>query len=330
MRPNLGVLQIDLIVSDSEHSTVLYTSISLDFDLSSWGIPLMDAEHVYPEYLVPSDDDIPVEDQSYATDASPTTLSPGDTPIPFPSKAEVARLLSLPTPPPSPLTPLSLPLLQIPSPPLPLPSPPTHTSPTYVEAPLGYKATKIRLRVVSPLPSPTPQPPLLLPSTARRVDIPEADILPRMRLLLTALTPRRNVAAIEVVNLRISYHADVRIWESEKFYTRHQDAQEDRTALRDEALDRSEAHNKALEARISVLETQAYRHEWQRQDADDHATGAMMRIHVLKARACIDTLEDIGRVADALAERDANISRNGDDIHDSGSDGRKRMPVASE
>ncbi|GJT25917.1 hypothetical protein Tco_0895854 [Tanacetum coccineum] len=35
-------------------------------------------------------------------------------------------------------------------------------------------------------------------------------------------------------------------------------------------------------------------------------------------------------VADALAERDANISRNGDDIHDSGSDGRRRMPVARE
>ncbi|GJW99216.1 uncharacterized mitochondrial protein-like protein [Tanacetum coccineum] len=81
-------------MSDSVHSTVLYTSISSDCDPSSWGIPLMDVgelpemdpyeevsqqgkatppspayvpdpmelEHVYPEYLVPSDDDIPVED----------------------------------------------------------------------------------------------------------------------------------------------------------------------------------------------------------------------------------------------------------------------------
>ncbi|GJX82995.1 hypothetical protein Tco_0332476 [Tanacetum coccineum] len=40
----------------------------------------------------------------------------------------------------------------------------------------------------------------------------------------------------------------------------------------------SEAHNKALEARIGVLETQAYRHEWQRQDVDDHATRAIMLI----------------------------------------------------
>ncbi|GKB34574.1 putative reverse transcriptase domain-containing protein, partial [Tanacetum coccineum] len=35
-------------------------------------------------------------------------------------------------------------------------------------------------------------------------------------------------------------------------------------------------------------------------------------------------------VADALAERDTDRSRNGDDSHDSGSDGRRRMPVARE
>ncbi|GJS54814.1 reverse transcriptase domain-containing protein [Tanacetum coccineum] len=35
-------------------------------------------------------------------------------------------------------------------------------------------------------------------------------------------------------------------------------------------------------------------------------------------------------VVDALAERDADRSRNGDDSHDSGSDERRRMPVARE
>ncbi|GJV27792.1 hypothetical protein Tco_1384240 [Tanacetum coccineum] len=44
------------------------------------------------------------------------------------------------SPPPSPLTPLSSLLPHIPSPPLTLPSPPTHISPTYDEAPLGYRA----------------------------------------------------------------------------------------------------------------------------------------------------------------------------------------------
>ncbi|GKF63374.1 hypothetical protein Tco_0186822 [Tanacetum coccineum] len=53
---------------------------------------------------------------------------PAQAPVPFLSEAEVERLLSLSTPPPSPLTPLYSTLPQIPSPPLP-------ASLTY---PLGY------------------------------------------------------------------------------------------------------------------------------------------------------------------------------------------------
>ncbi|GJU78907.1 hypothetical protein Tco_1275977, partial [Tanacetum coccineum] len=73
--------------------------------------------------------------------------------IPFPSEEEVARLFTLPTPPPSPLTLLSSPLPHI-------PSPPSH----------------------HPLPLPAP-------STSRIADIPEAELPPRKRLLLTAPTP---------------------------------------------------------------------------------------------------------------------------------------------
>ncbi|GKG33918.1 hypothetical protein Tco_0434077, partial [Tanacetum coccineum] len=47
-------------------------------------------------------------------------------------------------------------------------------------------------------------------------------------------TERRAMAAIELVNLRVCYQADVRRQESEKFYRRYQDAQDDRAALRDE------------------------------------------------------------------------------------------------
>ncbi|GJR60417.1 hypothetical protein Tco_1502579 [Tanacetum coccineum] len=65
---------------------------------------------------------------------------------------EVARLLALPTSPPSPLTPLSSPLPQIPSPPLPDESCIT---------------------------------PLLLPSTSYRTDIPEVEMLPRKRACFT-------------------------------------------------------------------------------------------------------------------------------------------------
>ncbi|GJU49446.1 hypothetical protein Tco_1219001 [Tanacetum coccineum] len=116
-------------------------------------------------------------------------------------------------------------------------------------------------------------------------------------------TERRTMAAVEVVNLRVSYQADVRRRESLGFYSRHQEAQEDRAAVRAEieilrrerlayeqesiethqALARSEACSRALEARIIVLETQAYRHEWQRQDIDDRAIEHIIRTQALEA-----------------------------------------------
>ncbi|GKE45044.1 hypothetical protein Tco_1472328, partial [Tanacetum coccineum] len=72
--------------------------------------------------------------------------------------------------------------------------------------------------------------------------------------------------------------------ESKEFYTHHQDAQDDRAVVRAEievlrierltyeressetrqALARSEAHNRALEARIAIMETRLYRLKWQR------------------------------------------------------------------
>ncbi|GJY19997.1 hypothetical protein Tco_0392563 [Tanacetum coccineum] len=190
-------------------------------------VPVHVLELVYPEYLVLSDVDIHVEDPKedlidYAIDANDDKdeeeesseddddeeeehLAPADPtavaylavdPVPSVEETEpfeIDELLALPTLPPSPLTPLLSPLPQIPSPPLPLPSPPTHTSPTYAEAPLGYRAAEIQLRATSPLPSPTPPTPLLLPSTTRRADILEADIPPQKRLRLTAPTPRFEV-----------------------------------------------------------------------------------------------------------------------------------------
>nr|GEU77693.1 hypothetical protein [Tanacetum cinerariifolium] len=104
-------------------------------------------------------------------------------------------------------------------------------------------------------------------------------------------TKRRRMAALELVNLRVSYQVDVCTRESSEFCTRHHDAQKDRAAVRAEievlrserlayeqeaiqtceALARSEAYCRALEARITVLETHARRLEWQRQAADDLA-----------------------------------------------------------
>ncbi|GKE96078.1 hypothetical protein Tco_1580933, partial [Tanacetum coccineum] len=83
----------------------------------------------------------------------------------------------------------------IPSPPLPLLAPHI-SSPTYAEAPLGYRAAKIQLRAASPPthhPSEIPSPPLLLPSTTHGDDLPEADIPLRNRARFTTPTGRFEV-----------------------------------------------------------------------------------------------------------------------------------------
>nr|GEX50497.1 hypothetical protein [Tanacetum cinerariifolium] len=95
------------------------------------------------------------------------------TPVPWPSEAEVERLLAIPIPPPSPLTPLSSSLPQIPSPPLP------------------HVPTSLLL-LLSPRP-PLPAS-LSIPSPVdRREDTSEAELPSRKRLCLIALTSRYEV-----------------------------------------------------------------------------------------------------------------------------------------
>ncbi|GKF43211.1 reverse transcriptase domain-containing protein, partial [Tanacetum coccineum] len=52
----------------------------------------------------------------------------------------------------------------------------------------------------------------------------------------------------------------------------------------------SEAHCRALEARVTVLESEVHRHEWQRQAADDLAVQHIMRTQALEAGARDDAL----------------------------------------
>nr|GFA02643.1 hypothetical protein [Tanacetum cinerariifolium] len=162
--------------------------------------------------------------------------------------------------------------------------------------------------------------PLSTPSTSHRAGIPEADTPPRNRPLLATPRPgcevresfaaaarrpgptmahgvdcsyvetrlrdteRRMMAALELVNLRVSYQVAVCTRESLEFYTRHHDAQKDCASVRTEievlrserlayeqkgiqtreALARFEAYCRALEARVAVLETHARRLELQR------------------------------------------------------------------
>ncbi|GJY67974.1 putative reverse transcriptase domain-containing protein [Tanacetum coccineum] len=129
-------------------------------------------------------------------------------PISLPSDTKISRLLAIPTPPPSPLSPLSSPLPQILSPlpqillpPLPVSSPPLPVSPTY---PFGYRATMIWLRAETPstfhllplstpplgtppllpISLPTPSPPTLLPSTIYKACVFEVTFPPQKRLCI--------------------------------------------------------------------------------------------------------------------------------------------------
>ncbi|GJS76917.1 hypothetical protein Tco_0726798 [Tanacetum coccineum] len=110
--------------------------------------------------------------------------------------AEYTAAPALPSPPSSPLSPWSSLLLQIPSPPLLLPSPPTHTSLTYEQALVGYRAAMIQWTDASPSthhPSEIPSPPLLLPSTSYKDDIPESDMPLQKRAHFTAPASRFEV-----------------------------------------------------------------------------------------------------------------------------------------
>nr|GFB89452.1 hypothetical protein [Tanacetum cinerariifolium] len=219
----------------------------------------------HPEDLVPTEDEAPIE-------------------------AYIHEVASAPTPTP--------------------PLPPSFLSPRirppHTRAAMAHMRATVPSTYHSLLPSETPPLlpiPLSVPSTSRIAEIPEADTPPRKRLLLTAPRPRCEVgesstaAAARQLRPTMACSVDCSFVdtmetsrESSEFYLRHHDAQKDRAAMRAEI----EAYSRALEARVAVLETQARRHEWQRQTANDFAVQHIMRTQALEAGARIDTLEDTG------------------------------------
>nr|GEX43275.1 hypothetical protein [Tanacetum cinerariifolium] len=98
---------------------------------------------------------------------------------------------------------------------------------------------------------------------------------------------RRMMTSIEEVNLRVSYQAQIDVVRGERtaYETELQEVHQ--------AYLSSEALNRELLARLETLETHMSRMEWQRQSAEDLAVTQMMRIHILKARARADTVEDV-------------------------------------
>nr|GEW23890.1 hypothetical protein [Tanacetum cinerariifolium] len=119
-----------------------------------------------------------------------------DVEVTAPGYVEIDRVLAIPLPPPSPLSPWSSPLHQIPSPPIQVSPPllasslPLLASPTY---PLGYRAAMNRMRAETPSTS-HPPPPIVLPHTRAamamlRAAAPSTYILARLSKALPSGTP---------------------------------------------------------------------------------------------------------------------------------------------
>nr|GEV51001.1 hypothetical protein [Tanacetum cinerariifolium] len=336
----------------------------------------------YPEYVAPSDDEIPIEDQPLPVDASPIALSPGyatdsdlkedleEDPADYPTDggdeeeegsseddddeeddafkedenkeeehlALTGSAAATPPPPPprSPQTRVPFFLDTIPSPLL-------HTSPTYADAPLGYRAAMIQLRSTSPLP--VTSPPLLLPFADRMSGIPKTDAIleevmshcscSRFEIeeSSTANTARetghtlthiidygfidtvdasirasksRAITSVEKVNKRVTNLATTQRQVAHELYP--WSSLEDKSTTLEATIRAHDARTIALEAQTIVLQRDV---SVLQRDAG-HQDGTV----------------DAGSSSDALAEHEANRnSRNGDDNHDSGSGGRRQVPT---
>nr|GEW54539.1 hypothetical protein [Tanacetum cinerariifolium] len=171
--------------------------------------------------------------------------------------------------------------------------------PPHTRAAMAQMRAVVSSTYHSLLPSGT-LPLLPVPSTSRRAKIPETDTPPQKRLLLTASRPRCEVGESSAAVARqlrptmarskdrATVRAEIEVLRRERL------AYEEESIQTRKALARSEAYSRVLEARVVVLETQARRHEWQRQTADDFVVQHIMRTQALEAGARIDTLEDTG------------------------------------
>nr|GFA12414.1 hypothetical protein [Tanacetum cinerariifolium] len=249
-------------------------------------------EPEYPKYLAPFDDEAPLEDQPLPADASPIAASP-----------DYVALLSPP--------------LLVPSLPLPLPSPLT-TSLNDTRAPLGYRATEIRMRA-------------LLPSTSRKTDIPEADMPTQKKACLNALAPGFEIGESSIAGAArqpgpIEY--DLRRCRVEHAGYGITDTWDE---IVDKMMEIAPTTLEGVNERVTELDTIV------RQRTDEfetQLTTALGRVEVLEARDPepqeVPAEAGSSCVTTALAERDTDRSRNGDNINDLGTGGRRQMTTPRE
>ncbi|GJZ52215.1 putative reverse transcriptase domain-containing protein, partial [Tanacetum coccineum] len=167
------------------------------------------------------------------------------------------------------------------------PIPPTNL--TYDQAPLGHRASMIRMRD----------------------DIPEEDMPPWRRFVLTAPPPGCDVAESSAAVAAKAPRAADRV--KDVGYVRALQASEHRMMTSIEKLHDARTDRRDIRLEIDVVrgqriayetelhevrqaylsfETYMSRMEWQRQRAKDDAVRQIMRTQVLEARAQIDTVED--------------------------------------
>nr|GEX29300.1 hypothetical protein [Tanacetum cinerariifolium] len=252
------------------------------------------------------------------------------TPISLPSDTEIARLMAIPTPPPSPLSLLSSPLSQIPSPPLPLLSPPP-TDPIYEEAPLGYREARLRWR-------------------AEREEIPEADMPLRKRFVDTIERDEGSTHAAIEVGYGITDTWDDLVGAIQdtaltivEGVNQKGEARASRTDWT-QSMDASDAARSrviALRTQVSAQRTeitdlQAADRRFQttvRTQQEDirelrtQLTAALGHIQILEATRVPAQPEG---VAKALAARDVDRNMNGDDSHVSRTGARRTERVTRE
>nr|GEU78656.1 putative reverse transcriptase domain, ribonuclease H-like domain, aspartic peptidase domain protein [Tanacetum cinerariifolium] len=236
--------------------------------------PFKEDDEEEEEHLAPADSSaVPIIDHTHLCRAWKTVRP--ELPMLASMEACIARHAALASPP-----------LLVPSLPLPLPSPLT-TSPTDTGAPLGYRAARIRMRA-------------LLPSTSRRTDIPEADMLPQKRiaLLLSLLDSRlgrvlqlvlegiRDLQSLTLGNAGLS-RQDMGLL---TLYIDRPDHRRTAMFMDREAMYSSEAwefsmdRSSAIITHVRTLETQVAAFITQTTSLQTQLTIALGRIEILEAR----------------------------------------------
>nr|GFA61231.1 hypothetical protein [Tanacetum cinerariifolium] len=187
----------------------------------------------------------------------------------------------------------------------------------------------------------------LLTSTSRRTDIPEADTPPRKKAYLTApafgfeIGESSAAGAIrqpgptksDLRRCRVE-QPGYRITDTGRMSLRYvfEDAQFDRALLRARVntlfRDRPDhPHVKTLETHVAALITQTTSLQTQLTTTLGRIEKMAPKKRTTRAKPATATTRG---VAAALAKRDADRSRNGDNINDSGTGGRRQMTTPRE